>query len=161
MKSRYLEKTYTFQGYEDILLKYLVERGINFLSHDEVPRVYHPKCRSQKYAPDFYLPDYNLMIDVKSERTFDLAKEKLLDKQISTFEDGYNFIYFVLNSRHIPNRELNAEYRKVFEDFLDKLISSQALWGRFNDYPVIRSTLQAIGGGSAVGPDTYLDCDIV
>lgn len=44
---------------------------------------------------------------------------------------------------------------------LDMLISSQALVeGRFNDYSVIRGTLQAIGSGNAEGPHKE-DRDIV
>ena len=82
------------------------------------------------------------------------ANEKRVDQ-------GFNFVYFVISSKVVyKSRELSAFDIECFERFLDMLISSQALdEGRFNDYPVVGSTLQAIGSGSAKDPE--MDRDIV
>lgn len=147
-----------YQGYEDILLKYLIDNNINFIFGKDVPDIYFSHATSKIYKADFYLPDYNLIIDVKSDRTISLDVEKLLLKQIAVYESNYNFIYFAIRNTS-KARILSEDDIKCFEQFLYMATCSHSKeW--FNDYPVIRSTLQAIGSGSAGGP-IYLDRDIV
>ena len=65
--------------------------------------------------------------------------------------------HFVISSKFInKDRTIHNIDAIDFEKYLNMLISSQAQnLGRFNDYPVIRSTLQAIGSGSAENPEDY------
>lgn len=155
----YNDTIYEFQGYEDIVLLYLLENNINFRSRNAVPVVKIDSI-SGKYVPDVYLPDYNLLIDVKSERTISMNVEKLILKQNAALEQGYNFIYFAISSKYVRKARRISELDQIqFRKFLDMLISSQACKGRFNDYPLNRSTLQAIGSGNAEIPE--MECDIV
>lgn len=151
---------YSYQGYEDIVIRYLLDKGIEFALGADVPKVDYDVAVSGIYKPDIYIPEFNLLIDVKSERTMEMKPWHLFYKQVCALKQGYNFIYLALHSKKISkDRLMCAEDCKVFEEYLDMLISSQARKGRFNDYPVIRSTLQAIGSGSAGDP--VMDCDIV
>lgn len=155
-------KMYKFQGYEDIMMLHLLNIGIDFDGRGEVPAVSYSEAMSGIYIPDLYLPMYNLLIDVKSERTITMKPDVLVKKQNAALEQGYNFIYFVISSKYVNKQRQISEIDRIqFKEFLDMLISNQALnEGRFNDYPVIRSTLQAIGSGYAESP-FYKDCDIV
>jgi hypothetical protein len=150
----YSNRTFKFQGYEDLLIKYLTDTNVEFVNHDKVPKVRREDVISKAYRADFYLPKYDLFIDVKSERTFSMGINdgSLLKKQQSVFDSKHNFLVFAIKTV-TKDRTLCETDKKEFMEFLDKTISSQALnEGRFNDYPVIGSTLQAIGSGSAKGP---------
>lgn len=158
----YKDKIFICQGYEDILIKYLIDLGIEFAIRTLVPHVNIESNKSKRYMADIYLPNYNLLIDVKSEYTMpidDIGISKFLERQNCAYDQGYNFIIFAIHSRCInyKDRLLLDNDKVIFNNFLTMLISSQAQnMGRFNDYPVIRSTLQAIGSGSAGKPKKIL-----
>nr|QMP82985.1 MAG: hypothetical protein [Caudoviricetes sp.] len=160
----YKELEFTCQGYEDILIKYLIDTNIKFFGRGNVPEVNIESNASKKYVADIFLPDYNLLIDVKSEYTMPITNESVahyLERQNATQNQSMNFIIFAIHSYSLRKDRILSEYdRNLFDNYLTMLISSQALIeGRFNDYPVIRSTLQAIGSGSAGKPKRV--CDIV
>ena len=48
------------------------------------------KKRTRFAIPDFYLPDHNVIIEVKSRVTFD--KRNMLDKINAYLEQGYDFV---------------------------------------------------------------------
>ena len=49
------------------------------------------KTKNIRFAiPDFYLPDYNVIIEVKSKFTLD--KQNMLDKINAYLEQGYDFV---------------------------------------------------------------------
>lgn len=47
------------------------------------------------YYPDFYLPKYNLIIEIKSSYTYDRFLEKNNSKQKACLELGYNHIFII------------------------------------------------------------------
>ncbi len=47
------------------------------------------------YFPDFYLPKYNLIIEVKSSYYFELNESKNFLKKEETINKGYNFIFLI------------------------------------------------------------------
>lgn len=156
----YQGKVYRYQGYEDMVIKFLIDNNILFYNSNMVPPV-NFDCMSGKYMADFYLPEYNFLIDVKSERTFTIKQNTLLLKQQSAIEQNYNFCYFVISSKKVnKNRVLSEEDNRVFKEYLNKLISSQSLKEAGSTTIPNGSTLQAIGSGSARGP-LKMDRDIV
>jgi len=47
------------------------------------------------YYPDFYLPKYNLIIEIKSSYTYEKFLEKNNSKQKACLELGYNHIFII------------------------------------------------------------------
>jgi hypothetical protein len=47
------------------------------------------------YFPDFFISELNLIIEIKSEYTLNLHKEKNLEKQKACLEQGFNFIFII------------------------------------------------------------------
>lgn len=149
------------QGYEDIVIKYLIDNKIEFYNRKLCPVISIESNRSKKYMPDLYLPKYNLLIDVKSEYTMPISDKKIkyyLERQNASFNQNYNFFIFAIHGKTIKKSRVLSDSDKIcFENLLTMLISSQAIInGRFNDYPVIRSTLQVIGSGSSGKPTSIV-----
>lgn len=70
----------------------------------------------KKYFPDFYIPNLNLIIEIKSKYYFNLNKEKNIKKIESVKENGYNFILI-----------LDKNY-KEFKEFYEKNIDFHRSW---------------------------------
>jgi len=51
--------------------------------------------KDRKYYPDFYLPKYNLICEVKSTYTFMKKYEENIKKKEYTLSKGYNFLFIV------------------------------------------------------------------
>jgi hypothetical protein len=51
----------------------------------------------KKYISDFYIPEYNLIVEIKSEYTFSKSKGSEYNelKRLSAIESGYNFIFII------------------------------------------------------------------
>lgn len=141
------------QGYEDSVIYFLVEDcGLSIDDikiGKDVPRINH-NCLSGVYHPDIYLKKNNLLIEVKSDYTFNISLDDNLKKQKSSFKSGYNHVFFVIKSVH-KNRRLLEKDKIIFSNFLNMTISSQALeiekvqrLSRDGEYTPI-----AIGSGSA------------
>lgn len=47
------------------------------------------------YHPDFYLPDYNLIIEIKSSYTYNYDIEKNMAKEDYSLKAGYNFLFII------------------------------------------------------------------
>jgi len=46
-------------------------------------------------VPDYYLPDYNLIVEIKSSYTYNYDIEKNEAKKKASLENGYNFIFII------------------------------------------------------------------
>ena len=57
------------------------------------------------YFPDFYIPELNLIIEIKSDYTFNSDKEINIEKQKACLEQGYNFI-FIINKNYTEFEKL-------------------------------------------------------
>lgn len=56
---------------------------------------YEFKNSNKQYFSDFYLPKFNLIIEIKSTYTFHLAKEKNIEKQKKSISLGYGHIFII------------------------------------------------------------------
>lgn len=113
------------QGYEDLFIKFLLTEGIDFTNGKAVPRIPYSGNVTGKTRPDFYIPQVNSIIEVKSEYTFyvGFTKQKMIAK--SAFELGYNYAIFVSKGCGKNARELFEDEYACCKDFMDMLIRSQ------------------------------------
>jgi hypothetical protein len=56
--------------------------------------------------PDFYLPRYNLIIEIKSQYTYNYDIDKNISKKEGCVIKGYNFLFIIDN---------------IFDEFLQKI----------------------------------------
>jgi len=119
----FFDETLSLQGYEPIVLDCLIEDF--FFGKDDivggksgVPII---KYDNKMYFPDFYLPKYNLIIEVKSTYTYNLNKNIVHKKCQASVESGYSIVLLVLNKHEARNRKLDGS-----KNLLHWAISSQA-----------------------------------
>jgi len=62
--------------------------------------------KEKVYYPDFYLPKYNLIVEIKSKYTYNCDFNKNISKQESCINMGYNFLFIIDNE---------------FNEFLEKI----------------------------------------
>jgi len=84
------------QGYETIVLAELENQGYRFqdvlTSASDMPEIYYEfEGCSKRYIPDFFIPEKNLVIEVKSEYTLKKEWDKNQAKFEATKQLGYNF----------------------------------------------------------------------
>lgn len=97
-------KVVQVQGYEPIYHDVLVECG---LSEDEivvgienVPIIPYPfEGKGHMYFPDIYLPRYNMIVEIKSDYTYERHKEKTHCKIEATRQQGYIARLVVYNQK--------------------------------------------------------------
>jgi hypothetical protein len=70
------------------------------------PIKYELNDNTHYYHPDFYLPKYNLIIEIKSSYTYNYDLEKNLKKKEYSLKNGYNFLFII-----------DKDY-SLFEEFL-------------------------------------------
>jgi hypothetical protein len=103
-------KTIKVLGYEDNFLNFVFKNEI--LKEEEI--IYQAKSIpykqnnvSRKYLPDFYIPKYNLIVEIKSKYTIKLSGlSNLLCKRKGVLDAGYDFCLVLDNN---------------FDSFLNKL----------------------------------------
>ena len=91
------------QGYEpfalDVLLKEYTEEQIKSERH-EVPRIqYTHNDRTRYYFPDIYIPDKNLIIEVKSTWTYQLDIDTNKAKEEATKQQGYLYEVWMFDNK--------------------------------------------------------------
>ena len=74
----------------------LEDQGYNFndilTSNKDMPEIWYMfEGKKHRYYPDFYIPEENLIIEVKSQWTLDLHKDKNQAKFQAVKEAGFNF----------------------------------------------------------------------
>jgi hypothetical protein len=140
------------QGYEDAVIKFLVY-DCGFLLSDlsfgkDVPRVKH-SCLSGVYRPDIFINKLNLIIEVKSDYTFIKDINMGCIKHKSSFDNGFNHVYFVISKLEL-GRVLSNLDKNYFKKFLDMTISNQASKEEGSKTRILNPyTPIAIGSGSA------------
>ncbi len=99
-------KILKFQGYEPqayklLLETYKEEEIIN--SRKNVPEIWwvDSKGKNHRYFVDFYIPKDNLIVEVKSLRTYSLGKEKIEKTLQASKEAGYKMEVWVINEKGI------------------------------------------------------------
>lgn len=103
------------QGYEpfalDILLQRYNEEQIKSERNDMPNITYTFNNKSKRYFPDIYIPDMNLIIEVKSEWIYNKQLELNKAKEKYTKEYGYNYEVWIFDrkgNRHINSDEIST-----------------------------------------------------
>lgn len=98
-----MKSAFKIDSYIDTDLYYQGSYELNFLNnyYDNFniingPTVKYSLNESEHiYHTDFYLPDYNLIVEIKSKYTYEYDLDKNLAKQQQCIKDGYNFIFII------------------------------------------------------------------
>ena len=108
---KYNDNLYYQGSYEKDFLDYISSLGMI----EELKRgpsiKYKLNDTNRIYYPDFYLENYNLIIEVKSSYYYDKFLEKNIEKKKKCIEDGFNFL-FIINKNYKPF-ELAIEHLKL------------------------------------------------
>jgi hypothetical protein len=83
-------------SYEKHFLDYCFENKIQIENHKSIK--YEFEGKKKVYYPDFYLKEKNLIIEIKSNYTYEKYLNKNLAKQKSCLKQGYNFIFIINKS---------------------------------------------------------------
>lgn len=97
-------KTIYIQGYENFALDILLKMGIK---EDDIetnnivltPISYSYNDKEHKHHIDIYIKSLNLVIEVKSDFTYNTIKDKNNAKQISAKEQGINYQFWIINRK--------------------------------------------------------------
>ena len=110
--NKYKQKIFTFpcgetryvQGYEQFALQVLIENG--YLAEEiiterrNVPKIFYEYNNNQcRYFPDIYIPVENKIIEVKSQWTYDLHKERNKLKAEACKQAGYSFEFWIFDDK--------------------------------------------------------------
>ena len=85
-------------------VRYQGSYELDFLKFFEKLNIKVTKCKSIKYTlneskkvyfPDFYLPEYNLIVEIKSKYYYEKEFEKNQMKKEYSIKSGYNFIFII------------------------------------------------------------------
>ena len=117
-------KNFKVQGYEDIALTLLSE-----LVDVDVIKTGKEAPRIKLSTGSTYYPDINinkLLIEVKSEYTYEVNLEGNLLKQKESIQAGYDHIFLVIHSKDLTKKRVLKDKEKYLK-ILRKAISSQAL----------------------------------
>jgi hypothetical protein len=91
---RYKDGEIKYQGsYELNFIEYCIDKKIIFGNGHTIDYVMNDKKR--KYHSDFYLPDYNLICEVKSLYTYNDDYDENILKMEYTIKSGYNFLFII------------------------------------------------------------------
>lgn len=83
----YYQGSYELDFLEKYYEKVKIENGIGIR--------YQFENTNHSYMPDFYLPDYNLIVEIKSTYTYNLHLSKNLLKQEYSIISGHNFVFII------------------------------------------------------------------
>jgi hypothetical protein len=90
---KYNNTDLTYQGTYELDF---IERYYNRVTIEKTnPIQYKLNENTHYYHPDFYLPDYNLIIEVKSSYTYEYDLDKNITKKEYSIKSGFNFIFII------------------------------------------------------------------
>ena len=123
----------TIQGYEGFCLDDLIKNE-NVKEEDirneilEMPNIwYEYQNETKRHYPDIYIPDKNLIIEVKSIYTFDIENPKLIAKAFGAIKSGYSYEFRIYDYKgkmvlKIPVNK--SPLTKVSQEVLEEMSSS-------------------------------------
>ena len=79
--------------YELNFIKFCESNNIKLSKIDKIKYIINDNVHY--YFPDFYLPDFNLVCEIKSDYYYKLDEVKNLIKEKYTKEMGYNFLFII------------------------------------------------------------------
>lgn len=119
--------TVSLQGYEPIVLESMIQ-DFNLTDKDikigksNIPIIdYEFGGKNRMYFPDFFLPNNNLLIEVKSRYTYELHKDSVHEKCKACLSSGYSILVLIVSKHEARNGKLEGS-----KNLLDWAISSQA-----------------------------------
>jgi hypothetical protein len=123
-KCKFFDEYVSLQGYENIVLQSLIEdfkmqKEDILVGKSNIPIIKYGK--NKMYFPDFYLPQKNLLIEVKSKYTLHQHLNVVIEKCKACVEQGYSILLLVVNQHEARNRKLEGS-----KNMLYWAISSQA-----------------------------------
>jgi hypothetical protein len=90
----YKDTNLTYQGtYELDFIEYCYANNIKIENGQRIPYIFDGK--NKKYYADFYLPKYNLIVEVKSIWTYNLAVDQNEAKKQICLDNGYLFLFLI------------------------------------------------------------------
>jgi len=98
------DKEIRVQGYEPLALDYILayhnvtSQDIECGAGSRIPNIsYMYKGKSCVYFPDMYIPKFNRLVEVKSQYTWDKAKDRTRAKALACIAQGFEFTLLVMN----------------------------------------------------------------
>jgi hypothetical protein len=83
-----------YQGsFELDFLKFCEQKNIMVKKHKSIDYKYNDSIR--KYFPDFYLPEYNLIVEIKSSYYYQKELDRNLLKEEYSKKSGFDFIFII------------------------------------------------------------------
>lgn len=79
------------------------------LEHNIEVENFNGNSSLHKYFPDFYLKEYNLIVEIKSCWTYDCEKEQNECKKIGSLKTGHNFLFIIDKKYEIFNSYINKK----------------------------------------------------
>jgi hypothetical protein len=108
-RKNYNENIYYQGTYElDFLQKY--NDSLNIKNGPTIKYIFNEE--KLNYFSDFYLPDYNLIVEIKSKYTYDIDYEKNKHKKEYSIKSGYNFIFIIDKNYYLFNTIINKKDTK-------------------------------------------------
>ena len=93
--------SYKFNKYNDLTYQGTYELDFIEKYYDRVtikkidPIEYELDGKLHYYHSDFYLPEYNLIVEIKSSYTYEYELNKNLSKKEYSIKNGYNFLFVI------------------------------------------------------------------
>lgn len=127
-KYEFFDETVALQGYEPVVLDYLVNDlllGKNQISigKSKIPVIKYIDVdgKTRNYYPDFFLPEKNLLIEVKSNFTYNQHLNNVRNKLNGAVSAGYSIVLVIVSKTEARKCRLEGSKK-----LLDWAISSQA-----------------------------------
>lgn len=122
------DNLYCIQGYEDVVVKELFHKGVEFFLGKDVPRIPYSLNTTGKSRPDIFLPKYNFLLEVKSDWTLHLGINKCMEIGKNALDLGFNYAVFAIKEIiKSPERSLCSSDIQQLSKFINMLTSSQYL----------------------------------
>jgi len=97
-------KIVKYQGYENMAIDYLLNSGVseeNILIEKKLqPKIFYLyNGKSSRYYMDLYIKNVNKIIEVKSEWTYKIHKDRNEEKKAEAIRQGYDFEFWIFNNK--------------------------------------------------------------
>lgn len=96
----------TYQGYENVAIKKLLETYNEtevVIRRKDIPLFWYlgEDEKQHRYFPDIFIPSENLIIEVKSTRTYNCEFNKNQLKKKACLDAGYNFKFWICSNKEV------------------------------------------------------------
>ena len=130
----FFDEFVNLQGWEPIVLDELInvydlkKCDIN-VGRIKIPIIKYIENEKQRsYFPDFFLPNHNLLIEVKSKFTLEKQYSNVMLKCQASIDNGYSIILLVLNRSEAVERKLR-DSKKLLDSAINTKNSKPTWYG--------------------------------